>query len=482
MTHPVAVLSILPDAGHVFPLLRVAASLSERGHDVVCYLPQECEKYLNGYDFRFVSLGPAFSETAKDTYRDMLLRLSKKSIFYNAFAGSVDLSEGYWDPLISEARLASVKSHLATERPLLLLCDDHVFKELYASLSTDLDIPLVLHTFEGHRRHQNLYVYTYGISSLPPYLALGLGYAMHAASACVIAFVRLGRGKSGLFHFQRHFDRFSGSLLRWLYPDRVEEHEARESTDPMTPNPSDDETYCGTHRRPIAISTGAGYLEQTYLKSELDTRDEHRFFGPLRPRSVLQLSSELREWLDDDFVVYVSFGSMIHLDLGFVKAILAGLSMLNVRALWSMPKPQQDELLPNLDIPESVRFCEFVPPLEVLSMKSVRCGINHGGAGSVQDCLLSGKPMLVIPVMWDQPFNGSVVSRLGVGKRLWRRRVSAKAVAGAVEPLIYDDQFSSRAANIAAELQRRDSEAEVVKYILDQVAMMTRSRAASAAC
>ena len=58
MKQSIAVVSFLPDAGHVLPLLRVAAEFFERGYNVVCYLPQECANYLSGYEFEFVSLGP----------------------------------------------------------------------------------------------------------------------------------------------------------------------------------------------------------------------------------------------------------------------------------------------------------------------------------------------------------------------------------------------------------------------------------------
>jgi len=56
MAPSIALVSFLPDAGHVRPLLRIAEAFSRRGYDIVCYLPKECETYLHGYRFRFVSL------------------------------------------------------------------------------------------------------------------------------------------------------------------------------------------------------------------------------------------------------------------------------------------------------------------------------------------------------------------------------------------------------------------------------------------
>ena len=109
-------------------------------------------------------------------------------------------------------------------------------------------------------------------------------------------------------------------------------------------------------------------------------------------------------------------------------------------------------------------------------MPVVRCAINHGGAGSVQDCLLSGKPMLIIPFMWDQPFNSSVVSNLEIGKRLWKRQVSARTIARAVDSLLLDNRFALRAMNLATEPLYSSSESDVVEHVLNQPSISNRAR------
>ena len=449
MRRSIAVVSFLPDAGHVLPLLRIAAAFSERGYDVVCYLPQECANYLSGSNFDFVSLGPAINDVNKKGYNEALQKLSRSSIFYNAFSGYADLSDCYWNPLTVSAsrQLKLVQSGLARQQPLFLLCDDHVFRLRYVTLSQQLKTPLVLHTFEGYRRCQNQYVQVYGISNLPRPLQALIEYS--------------GLASEKLFWWRERIRRFAASKTA----GRSNEHTASVVSS-MEGRTSDDVT-----RQPIAISTGCGYLEQRYLKSNLRICDDLRVFGPLRHRTVSKLSSDLREWLEGsgEPVVYISFGSMIRLDAEFVKAILDGLVLLGVRTLWSMPKPQQDELLCKLDIPKSVWFREFVPPLDVLSMPSVRCGINHGGAGSIEDCLVSGKPMLCIPFMWDQPFNSSVVAHLQVGKRLWKHQVRARMIAKTIGSMVYDDQIALRASKLAAQLQQSRSETAVVEYVLSQV-------------
>jgi UDP:flavonoid glycosyltransferase YjiC (YdhE family) len=449
----IAIVSFLPDAGHVMPLLRVAAVFSERGYDITCYLPQECAHYLNGYDFAFVSLGRVINDTIRADYEEVLAKLSRRSVFYNAFSVYADLSVCYLDPLVfgvsQQITLAQVRTGLIRQQPLFFLTDDHIFRSLYINLSKELAIPLVIHSSEGYRRYQDPFVQFYGISNLArPVQAL---------------VEKLGAASENAFRLLRRM-RKATSLER-LHTKAVMA---------LRQSDTDRDNACA-----VVISTGCGYFEQRYLSSRLRICDDLRVFGPLCRIRSSELSTELRKWLqaDQGAVVYVSFGSMIHLDGGFVGAVLDGLTQLNVRVLWSMPEFQQDELLAQLDVPESVCFCDFVPPLEVLAMTNVRCGINHGGAGSIQDCLSSGIPMLCIPFMWDQPFNSSVVAGLKVGKRLWKRSVSAKAIAATVGAILSDGRIAVRAAELAEQLQHSGSEAGVVDYILGQPSIRDRQLA-----
>jgi UDP:flavonoid glycosyltransferase YjiC (YdhE family) len=445
----IAVLSFLPDAGHVFPLLRVAASFQEQGYQCSCYLPEECANYLRGYSFDFVSLGPIMNETFRSNYNRTLSQLSKRSIFYNAFSSYADLAASYWGPLQFRTLdlLPQVRAALARQRPLFLLCDDHVFRSWYVDLSEELKTPLVLHTFEGYRRFQNPYVQAYGISDLS-----------HPQQVIV---EKLGAFCGRFFRRLRSSPKVSASR-----EPRAADH--RSSPDVRVTENLINNVPSG---QPIEVSTGCGYLEQKYLRSKLRIDADAGVFGPLTTKTTSKMPRELRDWIEKtaDPVVYISFGSMIAVDFRLVKAILDGLKLLNARVLWSMPKAQQAKILPKLDIPESVVFWDFVPPLSVLTMPQVRCGINHGGAGSIQDCLLTGTPMLCIPYMWDQPFNSSVIERLRIGKRLWKRQVSAQTIAKEVGSILSDSQMALRSSELAQQLRECNSEAGLIEYILSEL-------------
>ena len=448
MKQSIAVVSFLPDAGHVLPLLRVAAEFFERGYNVVCYLPQECANYLSGYEFEFVSLGPAINDVVRASYDKVLLKLSRSSVFYNAFSSYIDLSSRYWEPLKLSAghQLALIQPRLANQRPLFLLSDDHVFRifrSLYIKIAHELEIPIILHSTDGYLPFQSEYVQVYGISDLPRRWQMLIEY--------------LGSGSKNLFKLRELLNWLRRSISKGVFEQiraRVLSRANRATVD---------STY-----QPITFSTGWGYLEKKYLKSKLRICDDLFVFGPLIGKSTSKLPANLKQWLERSSAptVYISFGTLVRLEVEFVQAILDGLALLNVRALWSIPKSQQAELFPKLRIQESVRFSDFVPPLEVLAIPNVRCGINHGGSGSIQDCLLSGKPMLCIPFMWDQPFNSSVIAHLQVGKRLWRRQVSVGMISQTIGSMLYDEQIALRASKLAACLRHSCRGSDVVEFIL----------------
>ncbi len=82
--------------------------------------------------------------------------------------------------------------------------------------------------------------------------------------------------------------------------------------------------------------------------------------------------------------------------------------------------------------------------------------VHHGGIGTLGQALRAGKPMLVVPWSHDQPDNAHRAQRLGVAAILSPRRYRADRAARAIETLLHDPAFATRAAEIGAIVRAED--------------------------
>ena len=93
----------------------------------------------------------------------------------------------------------------------------------------------------------------------------------------------------------------------------------------------------------------------------------------------------------------------------------------------------------------------FLPQPAILPM--VDLVITHGGNNTVVECFHHGKPMIVLPLFWDQVDNAQRVDETGYGRRLATYDFADDELAGAIEALLADAGLQARMAKIAARMQ-----------------------------
>jgi len=145
-------------------------------------------------------------------------------------------------------------------------------------------------------------------------------------------------------------------------------------------------------------------------------------------------------------LVYLSLGSLGSADVELMNRLVEVLAGTPHRYIVS--KGPQHELI---DLADNMWGREFLPQPSILPQ--VDLVITHGGNNTVTECLHYGKPMVVLPLFWDQYDNAQRVDELGFGVRLPTYTFEPRDLAGAIDRLTGDDELRGRMRNMASRLQ-----------------------------
>ena len=91
--------------------------------------------------------------------------------------------------------------------------------------------------------------------------------------------------------------------------------------------------------------------------------------------------------------------------------------------------------------------------------------ITHGGNNTTTEALHFGKPMIVLPLFWDQYDNAQRVHELGFGVRLDTYAFEDRELRGAVDALLGDAALRERMAAAGSAIRARDGTARAADLI-----------------
>jgi len=138
-------------------------------------------------------------------------------------------------------------------------------------------------------------------------------------------------------------------------------------------------------------------------------------------------------------IVYLSLGSLGSADVPLMKELVAELADTPHRYIVSKgPQHAEYELADNM-VGE-----EFLPQTSVLP--HVDAVITHGGNNTTTECMWFGKPMVVLPIFWDQHDNAQRVDETGYGVRLRTYDRAAGELAAALDRMLSDEQVRAQCA------------------------------------
>ena len=94
---------------------------------------------------------------------------------------------------------------------------------------------------------------------------------------------------------------------------------------------------------------------------------------------------------------------------------------------------------------------EFLPQPAILPQ--VDLVVTHGGNNTTTECFHFGKPMVALPIFWDQHDNAQRVHETGFGVRLPTYDFEAADLLGAIDRLLADDDLRSRLGAVSTRVQ-----------------------------
>ena len=145
-------------------------------------------------------------------------------------------------------------------------------------------------------------------------------------------------------------------------------------------------------------------------------------------------------------VVYLSLGSLGSADVELMRKLIGTLAETDYHVIVSLgPQHQELELAPNMSGEE------FLPQPAILPQ--VDAVITHGGNNTVVEALHFGKPMVVLPLFWDQHDNAQRMHELGLGRQLDTYGHEPGELLDAIDSLLADPVLPGRLSSISSRLQ-----------------------------
>jgi MGT family glycosyltransferase len=163
-----------------------------------------------------------------------------------------------------------------------------------------------------------------------------------------------------------------------------------------------------------------------------------------REQAVIGLPAQILE--GEGGLVYLSLGSLGSADVDLMKRLVDVLSRAPHRFVVSKgPQASEYELAENMWGDELVPQPSLLPLVDVV--------ITHGGNNTTTECFHYGKPMIALPLFWDQYDNAQRVAETGYGIRLQTYEFEDGELLAAIDRLLTDDGLRDRMRAIATRVQ-----------------------------
>ena len=183
----------------------------------------------------------------------------------------------------------------------------------------------------------------------------------------------------------------------------------------------------------------------------------HRLDSTVRATDeTWEIPEHLRD--GDGALVYLSLGSLGSADVGLMQRLVDVMGTTRHRVIVSKG-PLADEIR----LHDNMVGEGFLPQPAILPQ--VDLVITHGGNNTVTEAFHHGKPMIVLPLFWDQVDNAQRVDETGFGVRLSTYGFRDEELTGAVDRLVGDRALRDRMTAMSARIRSTSGTARAANLI-----------------
>ncbi|MEY2634865.1 MAG: hypothetical protein RIS75_805 [Actinomycetota bacterium] len=151
----------------------------------------------------------------------------------------------------------------------------------------------------------------------------------------------------------------------------------------------------------------------------------------------------------DSKLIYLSLGSLGSADVDLMRRLVSVLSTSKHRFIVSKGPQHKD-----FELADNMVGSEFLPQTKIIPL--VDLVITHGGNNTVTEALHFGKPMILLPLFWDQYDNAQRMDEVGFGVRLATYAFTDEEMHAALEKLLGDSKLKETLEANAKVIQSRD--------------------------
>jgi MGT family glycosyltransferase len=181
-------------------------------------------------------------------------------------------------------------------------------------------------------------------------------------------------------------------------------------------------------------------LDSTWHRMESSVRETDDDYAPPEPFGVDSADASL---------IYLSLGSLGGADIALLQRLVDLLATTRHQVIVSTG-PRADEIR----LADNMIGASILPQTKVIPL--VDLVITHGGNNTTTEAMHFGKPMIVLPLFWDQYDNARRVQECGYGTRLPAFAFDDRQLLDAVEGLLADTPLRERAARTGAAIRAHD--------------------------